>query len=177
MTTITIKQPWAWLICNGLKNVENRSWKLPKKFLDQRILIHASADKSLDKMPLDSLYTNDQLAYLRSLYTEYELCKMTFVHGAIIGAIHVVGCESNDPSIWSIEGQYQWRLKYPQLFDEPIPVKGRLGFWDYPNILAEPEEEGGELFCHCQLPVEESNQVYSMIDHYRCRYCGGRWYK
>ena len=51
-------------------------------------------------------------------------------------------------------------------------------FWDYPNILAEPEEKGGILYCHCQLPVNEKVQVanYGRGD-FRCCYCGARWYK
>ena len=41
MKTITIKQPWASLIVHGIKDIENRTWKCPKKYIGQRILIHA----------------------------------------------------------------------------------------------------------------------------------------
>ena len=39
MKALSIKQPWAWLIVNGIKPVENRSWatKFRGKFL-----VHAS---------------------------------------------------------------------------------------------------------------------------------------
>ena len=42
MKAITIKQPWASLIVHGIKNIENRTWSCPKKYLGQRVLIHSS---------------------------------------------------------------------------------------------------------------------------------------
>lgn len=179
MKAITIKQPWASLICEngGIKDVENRSWRLPDKYKGQRVLIHAGSDTKNDRKPLTEIYTPSQLDCLLKHYTELELCKKQDDHGAIIGSIVIADCVQNHASPWAIENNYHWVLAYPHLFPEPIPVKGRLSFWDYPYIIAETEEEGGKLFCHCQLPVKESNQVYSMIDHFRCHYCGGRWYK
>lgn len=43
MKAITIKQPFATLIVDGVKDVENRSWVLPKKYIGERVLIHASS--------------------------------------------------------------------------------------------------------------------------------------
>lgn len=42
MKTITIKQSWASLIVHGIKDIENRTWSCPKKYLGQRVLIHSS---------------------------------------------------------------------------------------------------------------------------------------
>ena len=42
MKAISIKQPWASLIAHGIKDIENRTWKCPKKYLGQRVLIHAA---------------------------------------------------------------------------------------------------------------------------------------
>lgn len=42
MKALAIKQPWAWLIVNGYKPVENRTWST--KFRGP-LLIHASASK------------------------------------------------------------------------------------------------------------------------------------
>ena len=36
---LSVRQPWAWLIVNGWKNVENRTWKTSVR---GRILIHAA---------------------------------------------------------------------------------------------------------------------------------------
>ena len=42
MKPITIKQPWASLIVHGIKDIENRTWPCPDKYIGQKILIHAS---------------------------------------------------------------------------------------------------------------------------------------
>ena len=42
MKAISIKQPWASLIAHGIKDIENRTWKCPQKYIGQRVLIHAS---------------------------------------------------------------------------------------------------------------------------------------
>lgn len=43
MKVLSVQQPWASLICTGVKDVENRTWQ-PKE-VPGRILIHASAKK------------------------------------------------------------------------------------------------------------------------------------
>lgn len=45
MKAISIKQPWASLIAHGIKDIENRTWKCPQKYIGQRVLIHASKGK------------------------------------------------------------------------------------------------------------------------------------
>jgi hypothetical protein len=129
MKAITVKQPWAWLICNGIKDIENRSWPLPAKYLGKRILIHAGAKpwtenfyKVCTKAHVDEILNKTNLHYF------YDGAKVT---SAIIGSVKIVDCVQNHPSIWAIDGQYHWVLAKPVLFDKPIPAKGRLGFWEY----------------------------------------------
>jgi|ERR1039458_8111645 hypothetical protein len=43
LKAISIRQPWAWLIVNGYKDVENRIWAANVR---GRVLIHAGASKS-----------------------------------------------------------------------------------------------------------------------------------
>lgn len=186
MKTITIKQPWASLICSGIKDIENRTW--PTKFRG-RVLVHASA-KSSGKM-ID-LLTDEQYDYVKKSGWKPSTNKPL---SAIVGSVEIVDCVINHPSIWAEHwttkpwnngtrgGTYDVQcynlvLANPIMFPEPIPAKGKLSFWEYPNILTAPEEENGELFCHCQIPVDEKSQVYgdSRFGYY-CRYCGGKWYK
>jgi hypothetical protein len=189
MKAISVKQPWASLIVNGVKDIENRTWKCPEKYIGQRVLIHASAEKQ----SVVKVLSNEQKEVVKASEL-WAQCVFPDL-GAIIGSVEIVDCVVNHSSIWAektyqfeledelsgefVKGKtiYNWVLAHPRLFPEPIPAKGKLGFWEYPNILAEPEEKDGELFCHCQLPVKEMNQVFSFSDHYRCNYCGGRWYK
>jgi len=167
MKTITIKQPWASLICKGIKDVENRTW--PTKFRG-RILIHAAL-KDFDFR--NSMTSEYQREFIKEI-------KKPYIKGAIIGSVEIIDCLKSKDSLHKAWGDmycFHWVLANPILFPEPIPAKGKLSFWDYPGILAEPEEEDGEMFCHCQLPVKEVNQVTGGCGDFRCAYCGGRWYK
>lgn len=189
MKTITIKQPWASLIVEGVKDIENRTWKTNFR---GRVLIHA-ADKSwIWHKVLNYITPKMKEVFVNNRLTGKWLRELTT--GSIIGSVEIVDCVINHSSVWAesttvrhmgdnvsfVDGDavYNWVLANPIKFPEPIPIKGRLGFWDYPNILAEPEEKNGELFCHCQLPVKEINQVTGDSSFgYYCRYCGGKWYK
>ena len=39
---LSIRQPWAWLIAHGWKNIENRTWPTGYR---GRFLIHAAAER------------------------------------------------------------------------------------------------------------------------------------
>ncbi|WP_245839042.1 ASCH domain-containing protein [Yersinia kristensenii] len=42
MKALSIRQPWAWLIVNGYKDIENRTWNTKCR---GPVLIHASTAK------------------------------------------------------------------------------------------------------------------------------------
>lgn len=44
MKYLTVRQPWAWLLVNGHKDIENRSW--PTKYRGP-LLIHAAQQKAV----------------------------------------------------------------------------------------------------------------------------------
>lgn len=41
MKAITVKQPWASLIVHGIKDIENRTWPCPKRYIGKRVLIYS----------------------------------------------------------------------------------------------------------------------------------------
>ena len=147
MKTISIKQPWAYLIAAGIKDIENRTWKCPEKYIGERVLIHASASAPKS---IRELLNSDQIdtVFKSDLYNDADFAKQ-YSTGAIIGSIEIVDCVVNHTSIWAEKSQmkcagddvpiefcdkpiYNWVLANPILFDEPIlGVKGKLGFWDY----------------------------------------------
>jgi len=148
---LSIKQPWAYLICSGIKDVENRTWKCPQKYIGERVLIHASAAK-MKGIEGDYL-TERQIEYLHCgelpLIDLHKYYYRRIIRSAIIGSVEIVDCVSSHPSIWAehsggLSGDakviYHWVLANPILFDKPIlNVKGKPGFWNY-NLKEENYE-------------------------------------
>ena len=149
---ITVKQPFAYLICAGIKDVENRSWKLPEKYKGKRVLIHAGADRGFEKGIFSNYFTDEQKRiYIRTKIKRMMLPDYDNIYSAIIGSVEIVDCVKNHPSVWAehwatkpwhngVRGGfydiecYNWILANPILFDKPIEnVKGKLGFWKYEN--------------------------------------------
>ncbi len=135
MKVITIKQPWASLIVHGIKDIENRTWACPKKYIGQRVLIHASTKP--DNEPYRIF--NDEQA------NAIDGCVMDVVGfykqtGCIIGSVEIIGCTINHHSIWAEKTNYykkpvyNWVLAKPALYENLITAKGKLSFWDYPGI-------------------------------------------
>lgn len=122
---ISIQQPWPFAILNMGKDVENRSWKLPKRFAGVPVLIHAGK-------------TVDMLACAR-LERERD-CRIParekLAKGGIVGVMTFTGftgCCGPD-SEWAEKGLFlQWWIGAVK--ELPFyPCKGRLGFFsvDYP---------------------------------------------
>ena len=131
MKTLSVKQPWASLICSGIKDVENRSWK-PNN-VPGRILIHAGSTKisnntfaGVPEEIFSNVFNNECLGNLPELET--------LPTGAIIGYVTVTGFEDGEmETVWADgPGVIKWKLEDAWIFDEPIlNVKGKLNLFDY----------------------------------------------
>lgn len=113
---ISIKQPWAYLICAGIKDVENRTWAT--KFRG-RVYIHASAKSACNNGCSSHLFTEQQFRSIKKIipahpdldrdfqgnsyspffFEEHEL-------SAIIGYVDIVDCVVNYPSIWAEKSNF-----------------------------------------------------------------------
>lgn len=162
MKVLSVQQPWATMICSGIKDVENRSWKPQDN--PGKILIHASKKftmSMLNQMPLEwgsSIINHMQFGNLPQ--------PKDFPAGAIVGYVTLDRVETESDSLWAVpDEQYKWVLKDAYVFDEPIEnVKGKLHLFDYPldegNLpaahkveLRMPRREGEELV----IPVCRQN--------------------
>lgn len=134
MKAITIKQPWSFLIVHGIKDIENRTWACPKKYIGQRVLIHASKRRRWVE-PI-SIFSLAQFEVIRDdeRFIQGSNTNPQVIDSAIIGSVKIVDCVINHSSIWAEKGVYNWVLANPVLFEKPIPAKGKLSFWDYPGI-------------------------------------------
>ena len=126
MKVLSIKEPFATLIKDGVKIYETRSWKTNYR---GEIYIHASL--SLSK----SERLESAKKYLKSeIKPGCILCKCELVDCIPMTDefIKYINKETSeyDYGLYS-EGRYAWKLKVLEVLDEPIPAKGKLGIWNY----------------------------------------------
>jgi len=117
MKAISIRQPWAWLIVHGYKDVENWTWSTKYR---APILIHAG--KTLD--PYFDQIRQDVLAQ----GVEFPDAKH-IERGGIVGQANLVDCVTESTSEW-FNGPYGFVLEDAQ----PLPFqpcKGRLGIFEF----------------------------------------------
>ena len=118
MKALSVRQPWAFLICSGKKKCENRSWQ---NSIKGRVLIHSPALRARVAPPVSDPRVN--------------------VRSAIIGAVTIVGCYTLEAYIRTygasefVEGPWCFRLEDPVFFDKPIPLPGALKFFEVPDEL------------------------------------------
>ena len=129
MKVISIIEPWASLIKEGIKEIETRSWKTNYR---GKIYIHASLKKVSKK--------DERINNLVSLLEDKD-----FKYGHIIAEAELVDCiymdeqflkeikENNQEYICGeySQGRYAWKLSNIKVLDKPIPAKGNLGIWNY----------------------------------------------
>ena len=179
MKAITIKQPWASLIVHGIKDIENRSWACPWKYIGHRVLIHASG-KPVEMRNPNSVFTKAQWDSLPIEFQRKIICAEGIVNSAIIGSVEIIGCSINHPSKWAEKTDdskgyyenpiYNWVLANPILYENPIEdVKGKLSFWDYPSIKEVKIEcsECGSI----EIAVEDYTTAPFPTYLHRCNKC------
>ena len=129
MKVLSIKEPFATLIKDGIKIYETRSWKTNYR---GEIYIHASL--SLSK----SENVEKANRYLKSeIKPGYILCRCELVDCIPMTKdfIEYIYNETNESEYGKyVEGRYAWKLKVIEILDEPISAKGKLGIWNYLNI-------------------------------------------
>lgn len=125
MKALSIRQPYAWLIVNGIKDVENRTWHTGYR---GPVLIHAG--KTYPKRD-----HTDDFDCFRSQGYPYPALRDTMV-GGIVGIATITGCVTSSASKWWI-GPVGFTLANARPLPALIPCKGELGFFDVPaDVLA-----------------------------------------
>jgi hypothetical protein len=120
MKALSIMQPWAWLIVNGHKDIENRNW--PTRFRG-RLLIHAG--KKVDRDALEDMRAG--IHPVTGHPHRFDLPD-TFETGGIVGEAEIVGCVSASSSPWFV-GFHGFVIASAR----PLPFRpcrGALGFFE-----------------------------------------------
>lgn len=123
---LSIRQPWAWLILNAGKDIENRDWRTNFR---GRVLIHAS--KSCAKAEYKNTINFMVDRGIDRLDTDLPAIDR-FERGGIIGSVEIVDCTDNSESPWFV-GAFGFVLRNPKPLPF-VPWKGQLGFFNVPEI-------------------------------------------
>lgn len=150
MRAITLHQPWASLIAEGVKTTETRSWSPPGWLLGDRIAIHAAKRApsqlfpitdgetygflNVKDMPRGKVVATARLAgagkvldYQSDLEEGHVWVKEQYVASAI----------KTDPYGDYSVGRWIWFLEDIRKLDKPIPAKGMQRIWQLPPDIAE----------------------------------------
>lgn len=132
MKVLSIKEPFATLIKNGTKCIETRSWKTNYR---GELYIHASMthmDKYNDRVELKQIIKNLEFSY------GYIICKCKLVDCVYMDEDFIKKIRNNHIEYICGEysvGRYAWILSDVEILDIPIKVKGKLGIWNYDEVL------------------------------------------
>ena len=112
MKAITVRQPWAWAIMHAGKDVENRSRNIVGSYRGP-LVIHAGL------APFEK-HNAASIAHRQAHGSEVP----TELHfGAALGVVTLT--DSHTDLV----------LTNPRPFAEPIPYRGALGLWEFPDEL------------------------------------------
>ena len=113
LPALSVRQPWAWLIVNGLKDIENRSRRTHHR---GPLLIHASKS------------SNDFTENIELVKRAYGISVPFEVdRGGIVGVVDVIDCAEIHKSKW-FNGRYGWVLANPRRL-KLRPCNGALGLF------------------------------------------------
>jgi len=117
MKAITIRQPFAWLIVKGRKDIENRSWRTHYR---GPLLIHSA-----------SKFANVPLSEIEDTYQVRLPAIDKMKCGGIVGVCELVDCVTEHRSKW-FDGPYGFVLRNAR--ELPFrKISGGLGLWNYPR--------------------------------------------
>lgn len=120
MRTLSIRQPWAWLVVNGHKPVENREWHTD---VTGPLLIHAGKTMPLSHYREAAAWVLERTGIEVPEFEDLD-------RGGIVGAAVLTGCVSAHASPF-FTGPFGLVLASAR----PLPFhewKGRLGWFDVP---------------------------------------------
>lgn len=142
---LTLMPPWAVLVVEGPKSIENRTWKPPEWVIGKRIAIHAG--KREDRVAGAGVILDNGVR--AGLWTANpDEWKFQAVRGAIIGTAVVAGYRLDDSGLSPAQqpwffGPIGWLIEDRLALAEAIPCRGALGLWQVPEDLRRSAQEGG----------------------------------
>lgn len=126
MRALSIQQPWAWLIVNGYKDCENRSWAT-----NVRGAFAVHAGKKFDA---------EGYEWVQDFRPDIEMPEpAAFQFGGIVGSAVITDCitEPEGQEAEWFSGPFGFVLDEGQP-SEFVPLRGQLGFFAVPDDSVRP---------------------------------------
>lgn len=135
MKAITIKQPWASMIANGLKSIETRSHTRFKNLLGRRVAIHAGLATDKNFWSYERFFPEEKKHLISKVWSEeseqmagmvlatakvYDIKKLSYQHNRF--ALTDCGMHRELTGLFLTE---IYKLQHP------IFMRGKLGLWDF----------------------------------------------
>jgi hypothetical protein len=144
---LTLWRPWPYaffyLPPEDLKDLENRPWKPPERFLGQRIMLHAGKHWDDDRADLIPGARTDARARSEGLIGSVRLLGWVADDGRSVGVTPERARELR-ASRWYF-GPYAWICGEPRALRMPIPCRGAQGLWPVPELVFDQVLEQGHF--------------------------------
>ena len=171
MRALTVRQPWAWAIMHGGKDVENRTRNIVGSYRGDIAITaavqYAPGRRGTHLIAGDVDFERDQSGFLARSARFAWPYRVPDHTGVVLGIIHLadvhltrasrtiahdgqpVCFDGETPtgelcSEWAqLMPESGWHLVLgsPRPLKKPIPVRGRLGLWTLPDDIATQVEE------------------------------------
>lgn len=127
MKILTIKEPYASFIANGIKTIETRSWKT-----NYRGEIYIHAGKTNVKFKNEEV---KKLAKNLTFHSGEIICKCRLIDCIYMTEEFIERVKKETPNEFILGeyevGRYGWILELEEILKKPIKAKGQLGIWNY----------------------------------------------
>jgi hypothetical protein len=128
---LSIRQPWAWLIVNGYKDIENRTWYTSYR---GRFLVHASRNMTRNEWDSANLFVREFAPDVADKMPNPQMFGSGLSGGmldgsglgGIVGEATILNCVQGFPSEWFC-GPYGFVLTDARTLPF-LPCRGHLGF-------------------------------------------------
>ena len=141
---LTLRQPWAWAVAAGHKDVENRTWQTPHRGW---LAIHAGGEWA----------DSGAVALCTQLLDDAGVAippKQHLIRSAIIAVVFVEDCIAPDTPLqspWAQPHNFHWLLRGAVLLPTPVPCAGSREVWK----LSKEQSDAVEAQLAYGLAVED----------------------
>jgi hypothetical protein len=120
---LTVRQPWAWAIAAGVKDVENRGWPTAHRGW---LAVHAAAT------PADAR-EGARCAQLLAAAGVAAPAEAQLPRSAVVAVVFlhdVLPPERRLASAWAQPGCFHWLLRDARALKAPVPCSGQVQLWE-----------------------------------------------